>query len=101
MSTTILHILHSIDLSALAVVVPVIVVLVHVVAYFYDPYGIRLYPGPFLAKFSDAWLGIVCKNGHRSEVIHEMHTKYGTSWFFVDSYSDSSSDPCHVIQVLL
>ncbi|KAF9010111.1 cytochrome P450 monooxygenase pc-bph [Cyathus striatus] len=53
------------------------VILVHIVSYLLDPHGIRLYPGPFIAKFTDAWLGWVCKNGHRSEVVHEMHKKYG------------------------
>ncbi|EAU89384.1 cytochrome P450 monooxygenase pc-bph [Coprinopsis cinerea okayama7 len=51
--------------------------LVHLVPYFVDTKKIRHYPGPFLAKFSDAWLGWVSKNGHRSEVVHEMHKKYG------------------------
>ncbi|KAK0452448.1 cytochrome P450 [Armillaria borealis] len=44
------------------------VVLIHLLAYFFDPYGFRSFPGPFLAKFSDAWLGMV----------HELHKKYGT-----------------------
>ncbi|KAF7344377.1 Cytochrome P450 monooxygenase [Mycena sanguinolenta] len=66
-------------LNVLAVLaaVPVVVVLVHLLIYLVDPYGIRHYPGPFLAKFSDAWLGYISKQGHRSEVIHEMHLKYG------------------------
>jgi benzoate 4-monooxygenase len=68
---------HSIDLSTIAVAIPAAFVLIHVVPYFYDPHGIRLYPGPFIAKFSDIWLGLVAKNGHRSEVVHEMHKKYG------------------------
>ncbi|KAH9478620.1 Cytochrome P450 monooxygenase 89 [Psilocybe cubensis] len=51
--------------------------LVHVVPYLYDPFNIRRIPGPFLAKFSDIWLGWVSKNGHRSEVVHSMHEKYG------------------------
>ena len=31
--------------------------LVHFVPWAIDPRGIRSIPGPFLAKFSDAWLG--------------------------------------------
>ncbi|KAJ6570988.1 cytochrome P450 monooxygenase [Mycena vulgaris] len=57
--------------------VPAVLVLVHLAIYLVDPYGIRKYPGPFLAKFSDAWLGWISQQGHRSEVIHEMHLKYG------------------------
>ncbi|KAJ6495457.1 cytochrome P450 monooxygenase [Mycena sanguinolenta] len=66
-------------LNVLAVLtaLPVALVLVHLLIYFVDPYGIRHHPGPFLAKFSDAWLGYVSQQGHRSEVIHEMHLKYG------------------------
>ncbi|TFK26575.1 cytochrome P450 monooxygenase [Coprinopsis marcescibilis] len=51
--------------------------LVHLLPYFLDAQRIRQYPGPFIAKFSDAWLGWVSKNGHRSEVVHRMHQKYG------------------------
>ncbi|TFK32337.1 cytochrome P450 monooxygenase [Crucibulum laeve] len=65
------------DTSTLTVVVPTLIVLVHLIPYLLDPHGLRLYPGPFLAKFSDAWLGWVAKNGHRSEVVHKMHLKYG------------------------
>lgn len=53
------------------------VVLAHVVPYLLDPHKIRKYPGPFFAKFTDAWLGSVCKDGHRSEVVHQVHLKYG------------------------
>ncbi|KAF8888565.1 cytochrome P450 monooxygenase [Infundibulicybe gibba] len=68
---------HTPDLSTLAFLVPAAVVLAHLIPYFLDPHGIRLYPGPFLAKFSDIWLGWVAKQGHRSEVVHKMHQKYG------------------------
>lgn len=64
-------------ISALVGVLVSSIVLIHITLYFLDPFGIRQYPGPFLAKFSDAWLGWVSKNGHRSEVVHEMHLKYG------------------------
>ncbi|KAJ7275607.1 cytochrome P450 monooxygenase [Mycena rebaudengoi] len=63
-------------LTALAAL-PAFVILVHLAIYLVDSYGLRQYPGPFLARFSDAWLGWVSQQGHRSEVIHEMHLKYG------------------------
>ncbi|KAJ7874237.1 hypothetical protein B0H14DRAFT_89758 [Mycena olivaceomarginata] len=33
--------------------------------------------GPFYTKFFDTWLRYVSWQGHRSEVIHELHFKYG------------------------
>ena len=62
----------SVAASALAVFL-----LVHLIPYLIDPLGLRKYPGPFLAKFSHLWLGLVAKEGHRSEVIHTLHEKYG------------------------
>ena len=58
------------------------VVLVHVIPYLLDPHHIRRYPGPFFAKFTDIWLGVVCKQGHRSEIVHQLHLKYGVSGLF-------------------
>ena len=65
------------DLSTLAVLASAAFVLGHLVPYLFDAHGLRKYPGPFLAKFSDLWLGYISKNGHRSEIVHEMHQKYG------------------------
>jgi benzoate 4-monooxygenase len=58
---------------------PLAVVIAHVVPWLVDPLGIRSVPGPFLAKFSDLWLGWVSAQGHRSEVVHAMHQRYGES----------------------
>ncbi|KAJ6526888.1 cytochrome P450 monooxygenase [Mycena vulgaris] len=57
---------------------PAAIVFFHATIYLVDPYGLRQYPGPFLAKFTDAWLGWTVQQGHRSEVIHELHKKYGS-----------------------
>ena len=55
---------------------------VHLVPYVVDARGIRTIPGPWLAKYTDAWLGRVAARGHRSEVVHELHKKYGDiPWF--------------------
>lgn len=59
-------------------VIPVAVLLVHFVPYLLDPHGIRAYPGPFLARLSDIWLGWIAAQGHRSETVHELHKQYGT-----------------------
>lgn len=70
---------ERVDLQTAAYSIPAAVVLAHVIPWLLDPHGIRKYPGPFLAKFSDIWLGYVSKKGHRSEVVHEIHRKYGMS----------------------
>ncbi|KAG6334969.1 hypothetical protein ID866_4125 [Astraeus odoratus] len=67
--------------SAILLAVPVLLfiaaVLVHLVTYIADPFNQRRIPGPSLAKFSDLWLGWVSSHGHRSDVVHELHKKYG------------------------
>lgn len=68
---------QKVDLVSFAVLLPAAVFLLHLIPWLLDPHGIRSIPGPFLAKFSDAWLGWVSAQGHRSEVVHEMHKKYG------------------------
>jgi len=50
---------------------------VHLVPYVVNTRGIRTIPGPWLAKYTDAWLWRVVGRGHRSEVVHELHKKYG------------------------
>jgi len=55
-----------------------LVLTVHLVPYVVDSHGIRSIPGPWIARFTDAWLGRVAARGHRSEVVHDMHKKYGT-----------------------
>ena len=56
-------------------------VVVHVIPYLLDRHHIRKYPGPFFAKFTDAWFGVICKQGHRSETVHQLHLKYGKLGF--------------------
>jgi benzoate 4-monooxygenase len=71
--------MRDLDVVTFLIFVPVIVLVSHIVAYLADPQGIRSIPGPFFAKFSDIWLGWVSGHGHRSEIVHEMHKKYGLS----------------------
>ncbi|KAF9649772.1 cytochrome P450 monooxygenase pc-bph [Thelephora ganbajun] len=54
-----------------------VIIAVHVLPYLVDTRGIRTIPGPWFAKFTDAWLGRVAARGHRSEVVHKLH-KQGT-----------------------
>ncbi|KAJ7898594.1 cytochrome P450 monooxygenase [Mycena olivaceomarginata] len=68
------------------------IILLHVTIYLLDPYGLRQYPGPLLAKFTDAWLGWAVQQGHRSEVIHKLHKKYG-SFVRISPSEVSIADP--------
>ncbi|KAJ7216047.1 cytochrome P450 [Mycena pura] len=56
---------------------PPVIFLAHLVFYFVDPYGLRQYPGPFLARLTPAWLGWAAQQVHRAEAVHEAHKKYG------------------------
>lgn len=71
--------LSSLDLFSWAALLISLVVLAHVVPYIVDPHDIRAYPGPWLARLSDLWLGRVAAEGHRSERVHELHERYGDS----------------------
>ncbi|KIY49651.1 cytochrome P450 monooxygenase [Fistulina hepatica ATCC 64428] len=59
------------------VILLVTVPLVHIVPWVIDSHKLRRYPGPFLAQFTDLWLGKVSTMGHRSEIIYGLHQKYG------------------------
>ena len=72
-----LRLFHNIQPTLLVAIVPAIVILVHFIPWFVDPHGLRSFPGPWVARFSDLWLGRVAQQGHRSEVVHQMHQKYG------------------------
>ncbi|PBL02712.1 cytochrome P450 [Armillaria gallica] len=54
-----------------------VLVAVHIYAYWVDRYDLRRYPGPFLAKFSYLWLVWTGWTLRRSQILHEMHRKYG------------------------
>ncbi|KAL5480946.1 hypothetical protein ACEPAI_9887 [Sanghuangporus weigelae] len=51
----------------------------HLVPYLTDSHCIwgNGISGLLLARFSDAWLGWVAAHGHRSEVVNNLHKKYG------------------------
>ncbi|KAH7886910.1 cytochrome P450 [Phlebopus sp. FC_14] len=66
------------QVSTILFALPAIVVITHLFSYLADPYNQRAVPGPFLARFSDLWLGWTTSQGHRSDVVHELHKKHGT-----------------------
>ncbi len=51
--------------------------LVHILSYLIDRHGIRRYPGPLLARLSNAWLASIAVQGKVNVAIHEAHEKYG------------------------
>lgn len=83
------------DWQTFAIGVAILIVSTHLIPYVLDPYSNRKYPGPFLAKFSDAWLGWVSKSGHRSEVVHAMHEKYGLSYNVLLQIPRCTDHPFH------
>lgn len=72
--------------SGVAIVATALVV--HLAPYLADPHYIRRnsITGPFLARFSDVWLGWVAVQGRRSEIVHNLHKKYG-------AYTDATPLP--------
>src|SRR5258706_267383 len=46
---------QNVDWKVVAITLPVIPILIHVIPYLVDSHKIRKYPGPFFAKFSDIW----------------------------------------------
>jgi hypothetical protein len=72
-----LRFFHDVHPAFFVAVVPAIVILAHFIPWLVDPHGLRSFPGPWVARFSDLWLGRVAQQGHRSEVVHRMHEKYG------------------------
>ncbi|KAF9446483.1 cytochrome P450 monooxygenase [Macrolepiota fuliginosa MF-IS2] len=67
----------NINIQTVACAIPVAVILYHVIPFLLDPQGIRKYPGPFLAKFTDFYLAYISKGQHRSEILHDYHLKHG------------------------
>lgn len=63
-------------------VFPLVVVVTYVASYLNDPYGLRAYPGPVLAKFSHAWLGWMIGTNRWSTSVQSLHRTYGTSFTY-------------------
>jgi benzoate 4-monooxygenase len=69
--------LHNVNVKYIVSAILTAVLSAHVIPWLLDEHGIRAIPGPWLAKFSDLWLGRVAAQGHRSEVVHDVHKQYG------------------------
>ena len=69
---------NNLKLATALAALPAVVVLTHLFPYLLDPFKHSRIPGPLIAKFSDIWLVWTAIQGHRSEVVHKLHQKYGT-----------------------
>ena len=67
------------DILLASIAIPTALTLGLLVRYLVDSHkiGSNGIPGPLLAKLSDAWLGWTAAHGHRSEIVHALHEKYG------------------------
>jgi len=70
---------------------PCSLILVHFIPWLVGAHCLRSFPGPWVIRFSGLWLGRVAQRGHRSEVVHEMHQKYGELHKHVVAVSYSQS----------
>ncbi|KAG8723824.1 hypothetical protein FRC11_002293, partial [Ceratobasidium sp. 423] len=51
----------------------------YVIPYLIDPYEYRRrFPGPPLAGFTNWWMSNLSRTGHHSEIVQQLHEKYGT-----------------------
>ncbi|CAE6439535.1 unnamed protein product, partial [Rhizoctonia solani] len=51
----------------------------YVVPYLLDPYDYRRrFPGPPLAGLTNWWMSSIVRSGHHSEIVRQLHEKYGT-----------------------
>ncbi|KAF7305297.1 Cytochrome P450 [Mycena chlorophos] len=66
------------QLAASLAIAHALLFLGHIVPFLRDPYQLRKYPGPFLAKFSYGWNLWAGLTGRRTQIIHEAHQKYGS-----------------------
>ena len=85
--------LDSLGLVSSLLIIPCLILAGHFIYFIIDPHCIRSYPGPLLAKLSDAWLGYVAAHGHRSEVVHGLHQQYGECFVGLRGSWGEGDDP--------
>ncbi|KAI0206110.1 cytochrome p450 benzoate 4-monooxygenase [Astrocystis sublimbata] len=66
--------LHPVVLVSL---LPLWIICYWVVPYFTTYKHLRHLPGPFVAKFSNAWLALGARNGEKYARVHAAHQRYG------------------------
>ncbi|PCH44238.1 cytochrome P450 [Wolfiporia cocos MD-104 SS10] len=57
--------------------IPAVVIVALVVPYLYDPLGLRVFPGPILAKLTSGWMAWTVNENRWSVTVEKLHHKYG------------------------
>lgn len=70
--------LLSYGLGAVAALLS-LALLAHIVSYTFDILGLKAYPGPFFAQFSELWIGWNAARGRIVTAVADAHKAYGTS----------------------
>jgi len=60
------------------VAIAAVLLVAHAVPWALDAYGLRKYPGPLLAAFSDTWLASKARHGSKYRAVDEAHRKHGS-----------------------
>ncbi|EED82991.1 predicted protein [Postia placenta Mad-698-R] len=63
-------------LSVLVCLIATVIALSFLLPYFNDPYKLRAYPGPFLAKFTSTWASWVISHNQWLETVDLLHHQY-------------------------
>ncbi|KAJ5899410.1 hypothetical protein N7495_004154 [Penicillium taxi] len=60
-----------------ALVAPIWFIIYYTVPYFTNYHPLHRVPGPFIAKFSNIWIGLGARRGKKFDLIDKAHRKYG------------------------
>ncbi|CEL62204.1 hypothetical protein RSOLAG1IB_10286 [Rhizoctonia solani AG-1 IB] len=68
----------DLNFSKYGILLGMLILIFYVVPYLLDPYHYRRFPGPPLAGFTNWWMSRVVRTGHHSEIVQQLHARYGT-----------------------
>lgn len=61
----------------IAIAVPLWLVFYYIIPYFTTYRYLSCVPGPFIAKFSNIWVGLSARRGRKFAAVDSAHRKYG------------------------
>ena len=82
-----LNLLVPLGPKFLALVPVIALVLVYIVPFLSDRYGLRRYPGPLAASLSSAWFANLVLKGNGISSVHKLHEKYGKYFHLISIFS--------------